>query len=121
MPIDEPLSDRNKPTQVLNAYITRNQRYEDIYFKRFQVFKKNKKKGVRYPKFNAKFKECIQSTVTPQKKATLCTIYPIQQWLIALKYLMVLLVKTFRLNIKLKYIKLMERKHLDWPSGGPNF
>ncbi len=81
MLVDEPLLDGNKPPQVQNARITRNQRYEDVYFKLFQVFRGNKKKLDRYHEVDAKLRERIQSTVALQKKATLPTIYPVRQWL----------------------------------------
>ncbi len=44
MPVDEPPPDGNKPPQVRNACITRNQRYEDVYFKLFQVFREHERK-----------------------------------------------------------------------------
>ncbi len=44
MPVDEQLLDGNEPFQVGNACITRNQRYKNIYFKLFQVFRENGKK-----------------------------------------------------------------------------
>ncbi len=77
MPVDEPPPDRNEPPQVRNVRITRNQRYEDVYFKLFQVFREHEREWDRYHKVNAKFRERIQSTVAQQKKATLRTIYPV--------------------------------------------
>ena len=59
MPVDKLLFDRNKPPQVWNTHIMRNQRHEDVYFNHFQVFKKNKRKWDKYYKVNAKLKECI--------------------------------------------------------------
>lgn len=44
MLIDEPFLNRNKPAQVLNAYIIKHQKSENVYFKQFQVFRKNKRK-----------------------------------------------------------------------------
>ena len=44
MLVDESLSEGNEPPQVWNAHITKNQRYEDVYFKLFQVFRENEKK-----------------------------------------------------------------------------
>ncbi len=35
MPVDEQLLDGNEPSQFDNACITRNQRYENVYFKLF--------------------------------------------------------------------------------------
>lgn len=119
MPVDEPPPDGNEPPQVRNARITRNQRYEDVYFKRFQVFRENERKWDRYHEVDAKLRERIQSTVAPQKKATLRTIYPVRQWLTALRDSTALPVETLRLNIQLEYKKLMGNTHLDWPSGGP--
>ncbi len=43
-PVDEPPLDGNELPQVRNACITRNQRYEDVYFKLFQVFREHEKK-----------------------------------------------------------------------------
>ncbi len=45
MPLDEPPPDGNESLQVRNARITRNQRYEDVYFKLFQVFRGTKRNG----------------------------------------------------------------------------
>lgn len=56
--------------------------------------------------------------VTLQKKVTFCTIYPIRQWLTARRDLTALSVKTLRLNIELKYKKLIENIYLDCRSGG---
>ncbi len=44
MPVDEPPPDRDEPLQVRNARITRNQTYEDVYFKLFQVFGEHERK-----------------------------------------------------------------------------
>ncbi len=44
MPVNERPLDNNEPPQVRRAHITRNQRYEDVYFKLFQVFRENEKK-----------------------------------------------------------------------------
>ena len=74
----------------------------------------------RYHEVHAKLRERIQSTVAPQKKATLRTIYPVRQWLTVLRDSTALPVKTLRLNIQLEYRKLMGNTHLDWPSGGPS-
>ncbi len=102
MPIDEPFPDRNKPLQVENACITRNQRYEDVYFKLFQVFRKNERKWDRYHEVDTKLRERIQSTVAQQNKATLRTIYPIRKWLTVLRDSTTLSVKTVRLNVQLE-------------------
>ncbi len=118
MPVDEPLPDGNKPPQVRNACVTRNQRYEDVYFKLFQVFREQERKWDRYHDVDAKLRERIQSTIVPQKKTTLRTIYPVRQWLTVLRNSTMLPVKTFRLNIQLEYRKGMGNTHLDWPSGG---
>ena len=119
MPVDEPPPDGNEPPQVRNARITRNQRHEDVYFKHFQVFRENERKWDKYHKVDAKLRERIQSTVAPQKKATLRSIYPVRQWLTVLRDSTALPVETLRLNIQLEYRKLMGNTHLDWPSGGP--
>ena len=63
MPVDEPLSDGNKPPQVRNARMTRNQLYKEVYFKLFQVYRENKSKWDKYYEVDAKLKESIQSTV----------------------------------------------------------
>ena len=102
MPIDEPFPDRNKPLQVENACITRNQRYEDVYFKLFQVFRENERKWDRYHEVDTKLRERIQSTVAQQNKATLRTIYPIRKWLTVLRDSTTLSVKTVRLNVQLE-------------------
>ncbi len=44
MPMYEPLLNGNELPQVRNVRITRNQRYKDVYFKLFQVFRENKRK-----------------------------------------------------------------------------
>ncbi len=119
IPIDEPPPNGNKPPQVRNARITRNQRYKDVYFKPFQVFREHEKKLDTYHEVDAKFRERIQSTVALKKKATLHTIYPVRQWLTVLRDSTALPVKPPTLNIQLEYKKLMGNKHLDWPSGGP--
>ena len=118
MPVDEPLLDGNELPQVWNARIMRNQRYEDVYFKLFQVFKENQKKWERYHEVDAKLRERIQSTVAPQQKAMLRTIYPVRQWLTLMRDSMALPVETLRLNIQLEYRNLMGNKHLDWPIDG---
>ncbi len=118
MPVDKVPPDGNEQPQVQNVCITRNQWYEDVYFKLFQVFREHERKQDRYHKVDVKLIEPIQSTVVPQKKVTLRTIYPVRQWLTALRDPMALPVKTLRLNIQLEYRKLMENTHLDWPSGG---
>ena len=86
MPVDKPPPDGNKPPpdgnkppQVLNACLTRNQRYEDVFFKLFQVFRENKRKLDRDHEVDAKFRERIQSTVALEKKATLRTIYSVSK------------------------------------------
>ncbi len=117
-PMDEQPLDKNKLPQVRNACITRNQRYEDVYFKLFQVFREHEKKWDRYHEVDAKLRERIQSTVAPQKKAKVRTIYPVRQWLKVLRDSMALPVETLRLNIQLKYKNLIGNTHLDWPSGG---
>ena len=119
MPVDEPPPAGNEPPQARNARISRNQRLEDVYFKRFGVFKENERKWDRYHEIEAKLRERIQSTVAPQKKATLRTIYYVRQWLTALRDSTALPVETLRLNIQLEYRKLMGNTHLDWPTGGP--
>ncbi len=48
MGVDEPPPDGNKPLQVQNAFITRNQKYEGVYFKLFQVFREHERKWDRY-------------------------------------------------------------------------
>lgn len=116
MPIDEPPPNRNKLSQIRNAHITRNQKNKDVYFKQFQVFRENKKKWDKDHIVNIKLREYIQSIVATQKKATLCTIYPVCQWLIALRDLTALLVEILGLNIQLEYEKLMRNTHFDWPS-----
>ena len=118
MLVDEPLPDGNKPPQVQNARITRNQRHEDVYFKLFQAFRENKKKLDKYHEVDAKLRKRIQSTVALQKKATLRTIYPVRHWLTVRRDSMALPVETLRLNIELEYRKLKGNTHLDWPSGG---
>lgn len=65
MPLDDPSLDVNKPFQIRNACITSNYRYEDVSFKHFQVFKKNKRKRDKYHEFDVKLREYIQSTVGP--------------------------------------------------------
>ncbi|MCJ1263357.1 hypothetical protein MMC22_003227 [Lobaria immixta] len=119
MPVDEPLLAGNEPSQARNARISRNQRLEDVYFKRFGVFRENERKWDRYHEIEAKLRERIQSTVVPQKKATLRTIYSVRQWLTALRDSTALPAETLRLNIQLEYRKLMGNTHLDCPSGGP--
>ncbi len=84
-----------------------------------KVFEENKRKWDRYHEVNAKLRERIQSTVAPQKKTTLCTIYPERQWLTVLRDSTALPVETLRLNIQLKYKKLMGNTHLDGLSGSP--
>ena len=120
MPVDEPFLDGNKPTQARDTRVTRNSRYEDVYFKLFQVFRKNEKKLDRYHEVDAKLRDRIQSAVALKKKATLRTIYPVRQWLTVLRDSTALPVETLRLNIQLEYRKLMGNTHLDWPSGGPS-
>ncbi len=71
MPVDKPPPDGNEPPQVRNARITRNQRYEDVYFKLFQVFGEQERKWERHHKVDFKLRERIQSTVAPQKKEIL--------------------------------------------------
>ncbi len=78
--VDDPLSDGNEPPQVWSACVTRNQRYEDVYSKPFKVFRDNERKWDRYHEVDDKLKERIQSTVVPQKKATLRTIYTFPKW-----------------------------------------
>ena len=73
MPVDEPPPDRNEPPQVRNARITRNQKYEDVYFKLFQVFKEHKRKWDRYHEVEAKLRKRSKSTIAPKKKPTLRT------------------------------------------------
>ena len=119
MPVDEPAPAGHEPPQVRNARISRNQRLEDLYFKRFQVFKEYERKWDKFHDIEAKLRERIQSTVAPQKKATLRSIYSVRQWLTALRDTTALPVETIRLNIQLEYKKQMGNTHLDWPSGGP--
>ncbi len=119
IPLDEPLPNGNKPSHVRNALITRNQRYEDVYFKLFQVFREHERKWDRYPEVDAKLTERIQSMVAPQKKATLRTIYLVRQWLKVQRDSTAIPVEILRLNIQLEYRKLIGNTHLDWPSGGP--
>ena len=113
MPVDEPPPNRNKLLEIWNAYITRNYKYDNIYFKRFQVFEENKKKWDRYHKANAKLRECVELTIALQKKAMLRTIYLVHQWLIALRNSTVLVVENLRLISKLEYKKLMGNTYLD--------
>ncbi len=101
MQVDELFPDRNESPQVWNASITRNQRYEDVYFKLFQVFREKKRKWDRYHEVDVKLRECIQSTVAAQDKATLRTIHPVRQLLTVLRNSTALPVETLRLNIKL--------------------
>ncbi len=115
----EPLMPVDEPPQARNARITRNKWYEDVYFKLFQDFREHKRKWDRYHEVDAKLRKRIQSTVAPQKKATLRTIYPVRQWLTVLRDSTVLHVEILKLNIQLEYRKLMGNTHLDWPSGGP--
>ena len=119
MPVDEPAPAGHEPPQVRNARISRNQRLEDLYFKRFQVFKEYERKWDKFHDIEAKLRERIQSTVAPQKKATLRSIYSVRQWLTALRDTTALPVETIRLNIQLEYKKQTGNTHLDWPSGGP--
>ncbi len=102
MAVDEPPPDGNEPPQVRNSRITRNQRYEDVYFKLFQVFREHERKWDRYHEVDAKLRERIQSTVAPQKKATLRTIYLVRKWLTVLRDSTALPVESLRLNIQLK-------------------
>ena len=44
MPVDEPHSEQNEPPQVWYPCITKNQSYEEVYFKLFQAFRENEKK-----------------------------------------------------------------------------
>ncbi len=44
MPVDEAASDKNEEPEIQNAGIMRNQRYEDVYFNPFQVFRENERK-----------------------------------------------------------------------------
>ena len=78
MLVDELSLDRNEPSPVSNAGITRNQKYEDVYLKRFEVFMEHEKIWNRYHKVNAKLRDCILLMVASQKKATLHTIYPVR-------------------------------------------
>ncbi len=43
MPVDEAPPDENKPPQVGNACVTRDQRYEDVYLKLFHIFREHKR------------------------------------------------------------------------------
>ena len=113
MPVEELLPEGNKSPQVQSDRITRNYRHVNVYFKLFGVFKKNKKKWDKYHKVNTKLRECIQSTVAPQKKATLHSIYPVQQWLTAFRNSTALQVETIRLNIQLEYRKLIGSMYFD--------
>ncbi len=119
MPVDEPPRDGNEPPQVQNARITRNQRYKDVYFKLFQVFKEHERKWDRYYNVDAKLRERIQSTLASQKKTTLLTIYLLRQWLTVVRDSTALPVETVRPNNHLEYRKLIGNTHLDWPSSGP--
>lgn len=83
------------------------------------MFKEIERKWERYHELEAKLKERIQSTVAPQKKATLRTIYSVRQWLTTLKDTTALAIETIRLNIQLEYKKHVSNTHLDWPSSGP--
>ncbi len=56
MPLDEPYPDGNEQPQVRNACITRNQRYKDVYFKRFQVFREHERKWDRYHEVDAQLR-----------------------------------------------------------------
>ncbi len=119
MPVDKLSPEKNKLPQVRNTHITRNQRYEEVYFKLFQVFREHKKKCDRYHEVKVKLRERIQLTLAPQKKAKLRIIHPVCQWLTVLRDSMTLPVETLILNIQLEYRKLMRNTHLDWLSSGP--
>ena len=99
MPVDEAPSDKNEEPEIQNAGIMRNQRYEDVYFNPFQVFRENERKWDRYHEVDAKLIERIQSTIALKRIATLRTIYPLRQWLTVLRDSMAPPVKTLRLNI----------------------
>ena len=118
LPVDEPPPDGNKPSLFWNARITRNQRYEDVYFKLFQVFRENEMKLDRYHEVDDKLRKRIQSTVARQMKAMLRNIYLVRQWLTVVRDSKAVSVKTLRLNVQLKYKNLIVNIHLDWPSMG---
>ena len=83
-PVDPPL-ERSEPPQVREAREARNNRKEDIYYKDYSIFTEDERKWDRYYDIEAKLRECIKSTVAPQKKVSLLTIYPSRQWLVNLK------------------------------------
>ncbi|MCJ1423110.1 hypothetical protein MMC29_000991, partial [Sticta canariensis] len=69
---------------------------------------------------NAKLRERIQSTVAPQKKASLRNIYSVRQWLSDLRNTTALPAETIKQNIQTGYQKLSGVALLDWLSaGGP--
>ncbi|MCJ1266662.1 hypothetical protein MMC22_006547 [Lobaria immixta] len=55
------------------------------YYKDYNIYKEEARHWEKYNDLKVKLRERIQSTVAPQKKVTLCSIYSVRKWLTDLK------------------------------------
>ena len=118
--IEEPTPEEPKNNIVRAARLTRNQREEDRYYKRYSLYRDDKKDWSEYLKVESKLQEQIISSVAPSKRAPLQTIYSTRQWLTELRNSTAFPAETIKQGIQSEYQNLMSVALADWPSGGPN-
>ena len=118
--VEEPPPEEPENNIVRAARLARNQREDDQYYKRYSLYRDDKKDWSEYQKIESKLQERIISTVAPSKRAPLRTIYSVRQWLTELRNSTALPAETIKQGIQSEYQKLMTVALADWPSGGPN-
>ena len=116
----EPAPEEPENNIVRAARLAQNQREEDQYYKRYSLYRDNKKDWSEYTKIKSKLQERIISSVASSKQAPLRTIYSTRQWLTELRNSTALPAETIKQGIQSEYQKLMTVAIADWPSGGPN-
>lgn len=118
-PVDEPPPPGPEPPQQRKDRIAGNKERLDIYYRDYNIYKEEARHWEKYNDVKARLRERIQSTVAPQKKSTLRSIYSVRKWLTDLKASTAMPLGTIQANIQHKYHKLMGTALLDWPSRGP--
>lgn len=116
----EPAPEDPENNIVRAARLARNQREDEQYYKRYSLYRDDKKDWSEYNKVESKLQQRLISTVAPSKRAPLRTIYSVRQWLTELRNSTALPAETIKQGIQSEYQKLMSVALADWPSGGPN-
>lgn len=90
-----------------------------MYFKRYTIYRDDKKVWEYYHTIQTKLQDKIKVKVTKQKAAKLCAHLRVRTWLQDLKALSAPPKATTKQSISVKYHCLMNIRLREWPTGGP--